>query len=386
VGVKDWIISLFNSGGTLDLNSMENGKITAEIFYKKLAIESCINLISNAVSRSEFTTYQKGNPVRQDNYYLFNVQPNENKSASKFWRDVIHELVYKNECLVIMPKMSNQMYVATNYDKAEYALKGNTYKNVKIGTYALTDTFNERDVMHFELHDEAMKDVIDSMYQTYGDLIAYSTQTYKRSNAKRGALEIPVTYPQDDESQKKLEKLLNEKMKRFFEAENGAVIPLTNGIKYNDLSSTGYKTGSDSRDLKALITDIFEYVAIAFQVPPTLLLGSVADTDKALTNFLTFCVNPIAELLNDEINRKFYSKDEYLARTYIKLDTSLIKVSDIKDVANALDVLLRTGSNTINDNLKILGREPITDPIGDQRFITKNYMATDEFLTGGGTE
>lgn len=386
MGIKDFFISLFNSDGTLDLSAVECGKMSAEIFYKELAIQSAVNLISNAVSRSEFVTYNKGNPVRQDNYYLFNVQPNQNKSASKFWRDVVHKLVYDNECLVVMPKGTSGLYVAESFDKTEYALRDNVYKNIKIKDYQLRETLTERDVFHFELHDQKIKAIIDSLYQGYGELIGYSESNYKRSNAKRGALEIPATYPQTDQAQASLEKLLNERIRRFFEAESGAVIPLTNGIKYQDLSTSGYKSGSDSRDIKQLIDDVFQFVAIGFQIPPSLLLGNVADTEKAVNNFLAFCVNPIAELITDEINRKYYTKQQYLDRTYVKLDTSLIKVADIKDIASALDILFRIGANTINDNLKILGREPVNDPIADKRFITKNYTDAENFEKdqGGG--
>lgn len=386
MGIKDFFISLFNSDGTLDLSAVECGKMSAEIFYKELAIQSAVNLISNAVSRSEFVTYNKGNPVRQDNYYLFNVQPNQNKSASKFWRDVVHKLVYDNECLVVMPQGMTGLYVAESFDKTEYALRDNVYKNIKIKDYQLRETLTERDVFHFELHDQKIKAIIDSLYQGYGELIGYSESNYKRSNAKRGALEIPATYPQTDQAQASLEKLLNERIRRFFEAESGAVIPLTNGIKYQDLSTSGYKSGSDSRDIKQLIDDVFQFVAIGFQISPSLLLGNVADTEKAVNNFLAFCVNPIAELITDEINRKYYTKQQYLDRTYVKLDTSLIKVADIKDIASALDILFRIGANTINDNLKILGREPVNDPIADKRFITKNYTDAENFEKdqGGG--
>jgi len=51
--------------------------------------------------------------------------------------------------------------------------------------------------------------------------------------------------------------------------------------------------------------------------------------------------NPLAELLTDEINRKMYGKRAYLERTYMMLDTSHIRAVDIKDIANALDVLIQ---------------------------------------------
>lgn len=66
----------------------EYGDLEGELFYKRLAIESCINLIANCVSESEFLTYEKGKEVRKENYYLFNVKPNQNLSSSEFWKEL----------------------------------------------------------------------------------------------------------------------------------------------------------------------------------------------------------------------------------------------------------------------------------------------------------
>lgn len=379
--ITDWFRNLFNQNedGIVTLD-MYCGTITSEIFFKELAIQAAVNMISNAVARSEFLTYEKGKETRGDNYYLFNVEPNQNKSSSKFWRDVIHKLVYENECLVV--QQENRFYVADSFDVIKHAFKENIYRNIVVEDYQLYKPYLESEVFHFELHDNKIKNLIEGLYNLYGNLIAYSKNNYKRSNARRGTLDVPTNYPQTVKAQEELENLLNTRFKKFFEAEGGAVLPLTSGLKYNDLTTQGYKTGSDSRDIRALIDDVFDFVAIAFQIPPQLLKGNVSDTDKAMNNFLTFCVNPIAELLTDEINRKYYGKKAYLEKTYIKLDTSRIKAVDIKEIASALDILFRIGANTINDNLRAMGRETIDEPWANVRFVTKNYQRVEE-LRGG---
>src|SRR5690554_4504213 len=88
MAIWDWFLGLFNKDtGTLKLDA-QVGEITAEIYYKELAINTAINLIANTISNAEFLTYEKGKEVKRDNYYLFNVEPNQNKTANKFWRDV----------------------------------------------------------------------------------------------------------------------------------------------------------------------------------------------------------------------------------------------------------------------------------------------------------
>ncbi|PEU65051.1 phage portal protein, partial [Bacillus cereus] len=87
-------------------------------------------------------------------------------------------------------------------------------------------------------------------------------------------------------------------------------------------------------------------------------------------NFLMFCINPLIELIADEINRKFYKKEEYLERTYLKVDTSRIKYVDITQLASACDVFFRIGANSINDILRMLGREPINEEWANKRYVT----------------
>lgn len=378
----DWFLGLFNKDtGTLPLDVVV-GEIAAEVFYKELAVQSCVNLIANAVSRSEFLTFEKGKEIRGENYYLFNVEPNQNKSASKFWRDVIHRLVYDNECLVI--QQDGMFYVADSFTVAKFAFKENIYRDIVIDDYQLKNSYLESQVFHFELHDKKIRDVIEGLYQSYAKLITASQKHYIRNNAKRGTLEIPTNYPQTDKAQKDLQDLLNSRIKRFYEAEGGAVLPLSNGMKYEELQSNVSSKGSiEGRDIREFINDIFDFVAIAFQVPPQLIKGNVADTEKAVNNFLTFCVNPLAELLTDEINRKLYGKRAYLERTYVKLDTSRIRAVDITDVAGALDILIRIGAYSVDDCLKLLGLEPLGTEWSQVRWMTKNYERIEQRFKGG---
>jgi len=381
MGLWDWFSRLFSDGMTISLND-DFSKLSNEIFYKELAIQSCVNLISNAVSRGEFLTYEKGKEVRKGNYYLFNVEPNQNKSASKFWRDVVGKLVYKNKCLVV--QVNDMLYVADSFDVDEYAFLENIYKNIVVGDYRLAGTYKESQVFRFELHNEKIKTIIDGLYASYSELIAASKSHYQKNNARRGSLDIPTNYPQSEKAQSDLTDLLDIRFKRFFDATGGAVLPLSNGMKYTELASNiGVKGGAEGRDVKAFIDDAFDFVAIGFQMSPQLLRGSVADTGKAFTDFLTLCIGPLAELITDEVNRKMYGKAAYLERSYIKLDTSRIRAADIKDIASALDILVRVGAYNIDDCLKALGMEPLNTPESQARFMTKNYAPVGEVMKGG---
>ena len=341
-----------------------------ETYIKSLAIETAVNLISSTLGLAEFKTFDEGKEIRKDNYYLFNVEPNVNQNASRFWRKVIHNLVKTNDALVIM--QDDGLFVADSFTKEPFAFKENIYKNLQIENYQVRRIFNESEVFYFALHSTEMKKLIDGLYRDYGILIEYSKKHYRTSNARRGILDIPTNYPQTEEYQNQLKKLLDVNMKTFFETEKGSVLPLTGGLKYTDLTNASYKNGSDSRDIRSLIDDVFDYVAIAFQIPPQMLKGNLADSDNSWNSYLTHCIKPLAELLEKEINRKYFGKKAYLEKTMLKVDTSLIKAVDIKDLASAIDVLTRNGVNTLDDNLRMLGREEVGGELGQKRFMTLN--------------
>lgn len=78
-----------------------------------------------------------------------------------------------------------------------------------------------------------------------------------------------------------------------------------------------------------------------------------------------------------------YKKDNYTSRTYVKCDTSNIKVVDLKDIANSLDILTRIGAHSVNDSLRALGRETIDEDWANARWMTKNYARIESMPKGG---
>ncbi|MYL50262.1 phage portal protein [Halobacillus litoralis] len=377
MGLKE----LFGFTSTDDANIKEIWvDLGVEYHYKNLAIQTCINLIANTLIRSKFRTYESGQEVKKHNHYLFNVQPNQNQNSSEFFHEFISKLVLENECLVVM--QDRQLYVADSFNITELALYENRYSDVVIKEYQLGRSFNESEVFHFRLNNDRIKSVIDSMYSSYGKLLSSSINYYKRSNALRAKLKGAGAQSQKTEDHKKREDMFYEQMERFMTAENAAVLPLQNSLTYEEIESKG----QTSRDVRAIVDDIIDFVSMGFHIPKGLIKGDLADVEGQTDNFLMFCIEPIAELLEDEINRKFYTKDEYLKRTYLHIDTSLIKYVDPVKLASALEKFLSSGTHSVNDNRRMLGKEPINEGWADEYFITKNYEEVKKFLKGGEDE
>ena len=376
----DWFRGLFNKDGTLSLDCYI-GSVAGSVFYKELALQSSINLIANSIARSEFLTYEKGKEVRKNNHYLLNVEANQNTPASIFWRDVVSNIIYKGKCLVVM--QGDMLYIADDFNRKELAFVENIYTDVVIKNYKLKDTFTESKVLYFEWNNPELKKIIDGLNAEYSKLIEVSSRSFKRGKGRKGVLEIPSGYPQTEEAQKDLQELLDIRFKNYFESEGDALIPLTDGLKYNEPSKEkSSKDAENGRGIRDFINDIFDFVAMSLRIPPSLLKGDVQDTSNAVNDYLAFCLNPFVKFITDELNRKMYGKERYTEKTYVKCDTRNVKVIDLKDIANALDVLTRIGAYCIDDSLKALGMEPLNTDWSKIRFMTKNYQPVTEMLKG----
>lgn len=381
MGFRQWLGKWFGNRKEYDLESFCVG-LDSKIFYKKLAINACVNLISNSLTRAKFRTYEKGEERKGENFYLFNVEPNINQNAAEFFHELISKLVYDNEALVVM--QNKQLFIADDWTVDEKSLIENRYTDVVIKDYSLNKDFYEKDVFHFKLNDEKIINVINGLYEDYGKLISSSINYYKRANALRAILRLERSGPQTDEEQEALDDLFDVQLKSFFEAEGGAALPLQDGIGFEEVfQESGQTKSKDSRDIRSLIDDIFDFVSMAFHIPKGLLKGDLAEVDNQTNNFLMFCLAPIAELLEDEINRKYYSKKEYLERTYLKIDISMVKYVDPVEIATALEKWLSSGTHSVNENRSFMDLEPIDEEWANKHYITKNYAETEQYLKGG---
>lgn len=388
--VFNWLKDSFSPNKEQKFNKTMNGvyaadTLSANIFYKELAIRSCTSIIANALVMSEFKTFEKGEETRKDTHYFLNVQPNKNQNAAEFWNEVVTKMIYDNECLVV--NIDDEFFVADDFTPTEYVYYKNTYKNVVVKGLPIKRTFDEEDVFYFKLNDKNIKKMIDGLFNDYSTLLTAAIKSYKKANGFKGILKIDSMMPQDDESKAALEDLISNQFKKYIENDN-ALLPLSDGMQLIE-SDKSKGTAKDTRDVKKLIDDILEFVCMATKVPIGLVKGDVAGVSEMTDNFLMLCINPFAKILQTEINRKLYSKKQYLQRTYLKIDTQKIRLVDLGKLATAADLLFRIGVHNRDDNRELVGKERLNTEDSMMYYVTKNYESVvdkNEDLKGGETD
>jgi len=350
----------------------EQEQAVLDYCIRDMCLWSAINMIASLISKCEFRTFLDGKEVKDAEYYLWNVEPNQNQNSTQFLRKLISRLYTRNEALVI--EVNGQLYVADDFQKTPYALYDYQFSGVTVDQFTFGKIFSMRDVLYFQLNDRNMRAVGDGVYDSYNKLLKYATTQYQRARGSRGVLKLPSMNRGNTEEKAALDDLLNNRFRRFFTANN-AVLPLPNGYTYEDTSSKTY-SNETTRDVRAIIDDISDFTARGMGIPAAILRGTVEGTKDAMNTLLTVTIDPLTDMLQEEINRKRNGLAGFLKGSYLQIDTKTIQHIDLLTVATAIDKLIGSGAFCVNDIRKACGESVIDEPWAWQHVMTKNYAMT----------
>lgn len=352
-------------------------ELRADLCIREIAFWSSVNLVANAVSKCEFKTFLDGKQLKGSEYYKWNIQPNKNQNSSAFIHKLIAQLYSRNECLVI--EQSNQLLVADSFQQKPYALFENTYSGVTVGDFTFAKTFYESEVLYFKLSETNMRQVTAAMYASYSKLIAYFFNAYQKSRGQKAIYNYGTLPVAGSDERKMFDALINEKFRAFLEGDR-AIIPIGNGQKLEEFGGSKTYSSESTRDVRAMIDDISDFTAKAFGIPPALLRGDVQGVSDALDQFLTFCIDPLCDMLQEEIIRKRIGSTAYARGTKIQIDTKAIKHVDLLSVSGSIDKLISSGAFYVNDIRELVGESKIEEEWANEHFITRNYMPFEEAL------
>lgn len=354
---------------------------TASTFaVRRLCFEQCVNLIAAAMGRCEVRTYRNRQEVQEREYWLWNIEPNTNQSSTTFWQKLISALLWKNEALVITTRKRDGMEgfaVADEWDAGKlYPAKQREYKDVRVGETKYDKTFRENEVIHLTLHHLDAAKPLAAIGSEYEKLLALAEQQYGEDRGRKMKVHVSQIAAGSEEFGEKFRKIINDQVKPFFENRN-AVIPEFDGYEYSDFGKTR-AANSESKEIRALVDDVLAYTARALLIPLPLVSGDNQDTKDATKRFLTYVIDPIADQMQEEINRKRYGYERWSAGDYVRVDTSSIQHFDLFDAAANVEKLVGSGAYSINDVLRAAGQEPIGKDWADAHYMTLNIAGLGE--------
>lgn len=367
--------------------------VESDAAFRDYAVQICINKIANAMTQCDIQTFEKGNQIKSNNWYLLNVEPNRNQNAKDFWNKLVYQMVFNPDGALVIQDKNGYLIVADSYDLEEKAVYDNVYRNIVVNNYTFQSVFSEREVLRFKLNNTNIKKYVDKVYESYGKLMTSSIKYFNRKNSTKLIVKLSTMFNQlksrvtdtgETEADLILDDLFKNRLKGYF-SDSDSATPIEEGLEVED-RTTQRNGNSNTRDISAIFDDIINTASDAFGIPRGLLKGDVADIEAMTDNFITFCINPIASLLEDEFNRKLYGKENILENTKLKIKTNTIKGYDPTKLASSAEALYRIRTVNANWVRKLLREEEIDEAWANEYAETKNYQTVNQHLKGGESE
>ena len=390
MGIKfwDWLAGgKARSPTTVEVSCRELLAAAQEFQLRDMSFWLCANMIANAVGRCEFRTFRDGKEIREREHYLWNVEPNANQNSTAFLHKLVAKLLVDNETLVISTRQRegyDALVVADAWlQNGDYPSRQNEYINVQVGDVSYEKTFREREVLHLKLNHINVKPVLDGLYGAYWRLISAAMKRYEWDKGQHWKVHVGQLASGAEDFTENFSRMIEQQVKTFLDS-NGAILPEFDGYAY---TNEGGKANVDLADIQAQMKDVLGFTAKALQIPAVLVDGSIQGTEDAQERFLTGCIDPICDQLQEEINRKRYGYDRMRAGDYLRVDTSSIRHFDMFANAANVEKLVGSGVFTINDVLRSAGLPTIPEPWADEHYMTKNIAALGVETTAlGGAE
>lgn len=345
-----------------------------ELQFREAAFWGCVNLIANAVGKCEVREFRGGRQQRGPEWYLWNVQPNRNQSASAFWHKLVAKAYSEGEALIVKEPYGDGIVVADAFDiddeRPVYA-----YKNIQVGKRKI-ERLTEAEVLYIRPNWKNIEPLIRKMGDSFLKLMASSMQNCLFNSGQHWKVHVDQVLTADDEWRENFTKMMEKQIKPFLNSAS-AILPEMDGYTYTQVS--GNSAGAvKSDEIRNLTASIWAETSRAFLIPSALIAGNQQDTTVANRQFLTDVIDPLARMIEQEANRKRFTMQEYLAGDRLTVDTSAIVHFDVFSNAANVEKIIGSGLKSVNELRALIGDSPIDEEWADRHFMTKNIGTTTE--------
>ncbi len=370
----DWF---FNARDGTRQSAVELIKVDVKrLQISKMALEKAVGMIAKAIAKSEFVVQRKSGREKDHIYYILNVRPNANETATDFWMKAVRKMLTESECLICL--ISGSLYIADGFSCNDSVLLPQIYRDVKITSNEeslyLRRTFTANEVLHLKARNKKIQAYLKKIISLYDDIVSAMCAVKKLTSIPKFALEMDglqmIRKKNPDGTEKQLTSdEYKDGVKRLLESDDIEIITNSAGLVTKQLE---INTDVSSEDIVKISKEIFTETALAFDIPKAVFLGEITEKADSTNEFITYAVSWVAEVLNDSMNAKFVGESDFLKGERIWVDLSKYKHIDTIESAANLDKLRSIGFN-FDEIRDMVGLEQLNTEFSRERVITKNY-------------
>lgn len=367
--------------GYREIKCSELQEAAQEYQLRELAFWICVDMIANAIGRCEVRTFTDGKEKRGPEYWTWNLEPNGSQNAAAFRHKLVARLYQDNEALIVAKSdgKKESLFVADDFVEVQSdATLPAKYEQIKVGDTILPGTYDEKDVMHLKLNHADMRPIMNGLYDSYYRLVQAAMKNYTWNHGQHWKVTVSQIAEGQEGWEESFQKMMTAQIKPFLES-NSAILPQFDGYQYENVGAEdGRQSSGDTRDIKAMFEDIFDFTARSMLIPAVLQNGKIEGTQDANSRFLTYAIDPLCDQLQQEATRKRYGYTRWKNGSYIVVDSSAVMHFDMFENASNIEKLIGSAAFSVNDVLRAAGKPTINEPWADQHWMTKNISTVTE--------
>ena len=354
----------------------------------KYAMLVVTNILSAFLVNTNWKTYKKGEVVKGEEWFRFNIAPNRRESSSEFYNKLATKLIYEGEALIIETS-TKELFIADSYafkNGEKLLMKDNTFNNVVIGNITLNRSFKENDnCIYIEI---PRSDMVKAVFNSMGyDFLELKKLVYEGAQK---ALGMKLNLNLGAQAKNKYDSKYIEKIQQAYDPlmkARDAVFVSYKGETLVDL--TERQRGSEVQQVLSAVEnnikindEILCNVGMAYGLPQKFMKGDfTADNDSIFSMAITMFGKPYLTLLSKKFTFFVLTKEDIINGGKVEAELNSIKFIDKLSMATAIDKFIGSGAYNRNEVREMLDDDPVED--GDIYFITKNYAVLSEYTKGG---
>lgn len=387
--LTDFLRGFFARGDFIQINSAAYQAAASELYYKELAIKQAVSIITNIMSKCEIKVYYDGKANdKSEEYYAWNIAPNVNQNGGEFLAKIVEEMLLCNHALVFETKTGR--YCADSFNIDKDGTKPYEFKDITVDGGNISKVQKRKDVLYFKLGNAELTRLVDNVYQSYGEVMAFTINNYKQRSGSKWKLKISAAAKAKADFKQTYADITQKSLKTFFEATN-AVYPEFEGYELTQYPTTTSDT--KSADITALRQDITNLIASVYKLPLSVMNGT-AVSEADMKQLQTQCIEPIAKVIEKELTKQMFTFEQWKNGCRFEVDTTNIEHLDIASLAGAVEKLIGSGVMCIDEvRTDILGLNALNTEQSKKYWITKNFsdieqtsQGNEELKGGAGSE
>jgi hypothetical protein len=278
------------------------------------------------------------------------------------------------------------LWIADGWTENKRPGRASRFENISIGgsTEVVPRPLWAGEVFVFRLPETSKWRVLFAqMEAAYDEMAKSSIDAFGDKNDRRYLMYVDQQQAGQSAQQQKVEEYLKNQVAPFIQGTDVA-LPLFRGFDLKRMESD-YSGGETTLDVVQIRQECFKIVATCLGIPYSFLEGNVNNFDSVSDSVLTFLIDPIAKVIQDELVSKLFTPIQWGHGSYVKVDTTHIRHVDIFAVADKVEKLIGSSIDTPNELRVLTGQEPVEAPGMDDYHMTLNHTdLSDREGSGGG--